>query len=419
MSSPKIRGKHEGTITQLPTGKWFARIQLNGKRQTKTFDNRKQAKAWLDDLARKAATGEITAKGLETPYIEVMESYLKAEMPSKRAGTRMSYESYARTYILPSLGHLKVGQITPQHIQNLINDMRDQGKGARTVAITYTVVRRSLAHAYELRMIGYNPSINVKIVRKKKKVAGFYDENMANQFLMVISGHRYEALFRLAILTGMRESEIMGLKWTDIDWNTGKIRITRQLRRYFWRYRDTKEGYFEAPKTERGTRTVKIVKGSQTWNVLLEHYRKQQDGRKRWTDRGKEWEDNGLIFTTQSGKPISQRNMYRAFIGVLEEAGLPVIRFHDMRHTAASIMLARNLPVTEASAILGHSKTSVTTDIYGHVMPGYEDRAAAVMEEALESIPVELDSPSEVDTNWILTDTNVPYNKQKIPGEAG
>jgi len=394
MSGSLRRTNGEGTLTELPNGSWQAKIQIDGVRKSHVEKTRKEAFAWLNDM-RKLKEQGATSRGMLTPFADVVKSWWEYTKPSKGESTKDQYQRYIDAYILPKLGKLRVGDIKMDHVEDLISWMRKLGKRDRTIAITHTVLNQAFKYAYQKGMIGFNPVLMVKAPRKKKKVTSFFDETQANQFLVLMQGNRYEAAFRLAVYTGMRQSELLGLKWSDIDWNTGKISIQRQLRRSFQRY--GRDDYFGPLKTEKGYRKVKVLKRS--LEILAEHWEKQQQEKARCPN----WEENNLIFPTQTGKPTSQRNLYRSFIAHLGHTNLPNIRFHDLRHTAATILLGHNLPVLEASTILGHSKPSVTSDIYGHVLPGYEDRAADIMENALESY--QLDLPADQETVHKLSTT--------------
>ena len=173
--------------------------------------------------------------------------------------------------------------------------------------------------------------------------------------------------------------ELLGLRWDDLDWVKHTLKVERQL---------TRPGgdgaMFSAPKTRYGKRT--IVLGAKTIEVLRKHRERQQAER---LAAGDQWEEYNLIFTTGKGTPIHPRNLLRDFKKLLQDAGLPPIRFHDLRHTAASLMLNNNIAPIVVSRSLGHSKASITLDVYGHLMPSMQTEAAEIIDELVTPIPLE------------------------------
>jgi integrase len=204
------------------------------------------------------------------------------------------------------------------------------------------------------------------------------NESQVSQLMVAVINHRWEALFHLAIVSGAREMELLGLKWTDLDWIKQTLKIERQLVRP-----DARGEMFSAPKTRLGKRTIAL--GSKTIEMLRKHYERQQDERRA---AGEAWKEYGLIFTTSNGTPIHPRNLLRDFKKLLSDAGLPIIRFHDLRHTAASLMLNSNIPPIVVSRRLGHAKASITLDVYGHLIPSMQTEAAEKIDELVTPIPV-------------------------------
>jgi integrase len=164
--------------------------------------------------------------------------------------------------------------------------------------------------------------------------------------------------------------------WSDLDWVSQTLKVERQLVRP-----QSTEVKFSPPKTKFGKRTLTL--GDKCIEVLRKHYNLQHEERTTQVDR---WVDNGLIFTTTVGTPIHARNLLRHFKNLLIEAGLPVLRFHDLRHTAASIMLNHGIPVIVVSRRLGHVRPSITLDVYGHLIPSMDEVAAQKIDELVTPI---------------------------------
>jgi integrase len=215
-----------------------------------------------------------------------------------------------------------------------------------------------------------------RIPEKEMKIL---DEDQVTQFLIAAKGSRYEALLHLAVTTGMRQMELLGLKWEDLDWNEQTIRVERQLERP--RGEGTR---FSAPKTRHGRQTLTL--GRNSLAVLAEHRTRQRSAKEDLRDQ---WTENGLIFPNSIGGAMDPRNLLRDFKKLVRQAGLPDIRFHDLRNTCASLLLnLLRVPVIEVSRRLGHSRASITLDIYGHLIPGMQTHAAQLIDDLVS--PVEL-----------------------------
>jgi integrase len=268
--------------------------------------------------------------------------------------------------------------LRPDQIQSLYDDLLVQGVGTWTVLKIHNIIQSALSHATKTSLIPHNPASLTIPPREPTSEMKILDESQVSQMLVAAFGYRLEALYYLAVTTGMRQSEILGLMWTDLDWINQTLRIERQLVRP-----EATEVMFAPPKTKSGKRMIAL--GNKTIEVLRNHYENQNDERMAMGER---WVENGLIFTTSVGTPIHARNLIRFFKKLLKEAGLPEIRFHDLRHTAASIMLNHGIPVIIVSRRLGHARPSITLDVYGHLIPSMDEVAAQKIDELVT--PVEL-----------------------------
>jgi integrase len=207
------------------------------------------------------------------------------------------------------------------------------------------------------------------------------DESQVTQLLVAARDTRHAALLHVALTTGMRMGELLGLTWDDVDWQ-GAIRVERQLQR---------DGSLASPKTRHGRRVVAV--GERTLESLRQQ-RNRLDMERKFA--GKRWKENNLIFPSSVGTPQSQRNVLRDFKKVLAGAGLPDFRFHDLRHTAAALMLNHGVPVIIVSRRLGHSRPSITLDLYGHLIPGLQADAAEKMDELVTPVEIEYNTHNSV-----------------------
>ena len=194
----------------------------------------------------------------------------------------------------------------------------------------------------------------------------------AQAFLGAISGDRLEALYLLAVTTGLRRGELLGLKWTDLDLDARTLSVQRSL---------DKDGTFNPPKRSKSRRTVMLT--PQAAEALKGHRARQNEER---LQLGSHWEDRGLVFPNRTGKPMNADNLYhRGFKPLLEKAGLSGFTFHSLRHTCATLLLSKNVNPKIVSEMLGHATISQTMDTYSHVMPGMGDIAADALESALKA----------------------------------
>jgi integrase len=256
--------------------------------------------------------------------------------------------------------------------------MQKSGVGVRTIRINHSVLHRALNQAIKRGLIGRNPADGVTVPRQVQAEMKIWEEGEITRFLIAIKGNRNEALFHLALKTGMRQGELLGLKWSDLDWTKGILRVQRQVQRI-----NNKGFLFSEPKTRAGRRSIQL--GEFTLQVLREHYKRQGLEKVLAGDR---WVENDLVFPSSVGTPIDQRNLQRTYASLVKKAGVQKIRFHDLRHTAASVMLNHGIPVIVVSRILGHSRPSITLDIYGHLIHDMQVEAARIMDDAITPLEV-------------------------------
>ncbi len=373
----KKRGHGEGSIYQRSNGRWRAQVMLDGERLNFSADTRRECVEWLKDTLTRIDEG-LTYENTPLTLREFMQDWLTSSKASWRRTTWRQYRYVTRKFIDPALGHVKLSELRPRGIQELYDRSLKDGVGIQSVSKIHTVLHSALSHAVKTGILGQNPaSATIPPVPPTREM-DILDEIQVNQLLIAAKGHRLEALFHLAVTTGMRQMELLGLKWSDLDWDRQSIVVQRQLAR---RSHDGRK--FVAPKTKAGRRMIAL--GSLTIEALKDHYDRQLAER---CVAGDEWKEHGLIFPTSVGTPISPRNLLRDFRKLLRRAALPRIRFHDLRHTSASLMLNHGVPLIVVSKRLGHARPSITLDIYGHLIPSMGAEAAEKIDTLVA--PVEL-----------------------------
>ena len=210
-----------------------------------------------------------------------------------------------------------------------------------------------------------------------------FDETQVQSLLFTAETKqdRFLALEHLALSTGMRQGELLGLKWCDLDWERKLLQIERQLTK-------KEGGGFElpAPKTSAGIRRIDL--GNSTVQVLREHLRKQQMEMRK---KGDKWQDRNLVFPSSIGTPKNRDNLRPRYKRLLKDAGLPEIRFHDLRHKAGALMLNNGIPVIVVSLRLEHAQPIVTLNTYGHLIPEKQQEVALLMDKLI--IPIQIEIP--------------------------
>ncbi len=361
----KHRAHNEGTVYQRPDGRWCAQVSLDGRRLTHYAKTQRQCREWLKTTLAQVDEG-LTIEGARATLGEYLEKWLETVKPSLRPKTWKQYSQIVRQHIIPQLGSIKLKDLRPDHIQSHYTARQAAGAGVRTVRLTHAILHHALAQALKWGLVTRNPADAVdkpKLGHEEMKVL---NAEQVRALLNAAKGERLEALYYLAVTTGLRQGELLGLRWSDLDWKTGKLQVQRQLQ-----YIAGQGRVFSEPKSAAGRRSISL--GSATLERLREH-RESQELRRLFA--GDRWQENDLIFPSTIGTSIEPRNLLRHFKSLLAKAGLPEIRFHDLRHTAATLMLQQGVHPKVVQERLGHSSITLTLDTYSHVLPGLQEDVA-------------------------------------------
>ncbi len=373
------RSNGEGSVYERgDRGKWVAQVPVginpNGSYKFKryTCDTQAEAKAKLraaqDALDRGADLGT---------KAQTLGAYLDSWLADvvRRDAEPKTYEGYAYNVglIKPVLGTVPLDKLTPQHVQKMLNDLRERGGeggrglSPRTVQFTRTTLRRALGQALKWGLVTRNVATLVEPPKSRRAEVQPFTEEEALRLLDAVTGDRLAALYAAAIALGLRQGELLGLMWEDIDFDSGVLHVRRQLQ-HLKREKPT----FKGLKTRWSRRDLDLPRR------LLEQLRAHRE-------RQNLEREHGLVFPSTIGTPITPRNLARHHKQLLRRAGLPDRRFHDLRHTAASLMFARELEATTVQRVLGHSSITITNDIYIHLMPKAKKRTAEIMDDFLRS----------------------------------
>ncbi len=287
--------------------------------------------------------------------------------------TYAGYKVNVEKHLVPTIGKIRLDQLTPLHVQVMMNQRLATGLSTKSVAYIHQVLRTALGLAVRWDMVSRNVARLVDRPRVLRKPINPLTPDEARRFLAAVGGHRLEALFSVALALGLRQGEALGLRWEDINFSAGTLRVSHQLQRI-----DTRLTLV-APKTEKSRRT--LVMPAMIAERLHEH-EKRQVAEKLWA--GSRWQENGLVFANRTGGPTQARHVIRQFHDVLEHAGLRRVRFHDLRHSCATLLLVQGVSPRVVMEVLGHSEIALTMNSYSHVVPELQREAAQRMQAILE-----------------------------------
>jgi len=375
----KKRSQGEGSIFKRKDGLWVAQMTIQGRHVSKYFKSQGECREWLRKIRTQVEDG-LTFTNAQISLSVFLNEWLVLNSTSVRPKTSDQYKQIVRQHIMPDLGMIKLKDLNPRQIQALYSKKMESGTSARTVILIHAVLRRALNHALRLGMIGRNPALAVIRPKFKRKEMKTLSDSQVRTLLSFAEGDRFEVLFWLAVTTGLRQGELLGLKWSDVDWINRRLRIQRQLQRLSGGL------VFSEPKSAAGRRVIAL--GVTT----VEKLRKHQDiqfGESRMA--GSSWKENDMIFPSSTGTPMDPSNLYHNFKKLLIKAELPDVRFHDLRHTAATLMLQQGVHPKVVQERLGHSDISMTLNTYSHVLPVMQDEAAEKLDELLTPINVSND----------------------------
>ena len=380
------RGKHEGTYTRTANGRVRVSLMVDGHRRSKTCDTRGECQAWVRKQLNLRATGYRSDQGKET-LGEYLAEWLERRGRDLRATTLGQYRSIVQHHILPDLGAVPLAALTVEMVDGFYARL-DAGVSEYISQYVHRILRKAMGDAVRYGKVALNPTDGATVAKLKRREMSILDEHEVALFLMAARESRFAGMFQLAVVTGMRQGELIGLQWGDVDWDRAMVNVRRQ-----GQFVKGQGIVMMDPKTKAGKRVVKV--GENTLQVL----RMQQEHVAEWRMvAGNDWEEQDLIFPNYYGRPLNRSIIYFEFKKVLQRAGLEDLRFHDLRHTAVSIMLNAGVPVIVVSRRVGHANASITLNTYGHLMPSMQDEAARLMDDLVVPMAVGFSAEAEMIT---------------------
>jgi len=363
------RGRGEGTVYRRADGRREAAFGFGGRRQRYVARSQRDVRIKLL-AARRALEQGIVLSGSSQRVEGYLRQWLEDSVrPRVRWTTHRAYALCMRR-LLPLIGHLRLAGLTPQAVQAAYAALLTKGLSRRSVEQTHTVLHRALRQAALWGPMLRNPTEAVTVPRPARREMHTLTEGEVGRLFRASEGHRLHALWVLLATTGLRLGEALGLLWSDIDVASGRLVVNRALQR------QPGVGYvFVEPKTARSRRTVYLAAGTVT--ALMEHRRRQVEDQ---LAAGPDWTNTGLVFASPVGRPVDGTWTTKWFHRALNQAELPRIRIHDLRHTAATHLLNRGVHPKVVQELLGHSTISLTLDTYSHVAPALHAEVATHMQ---------------------------------------
>jgi integrase len=330
--------------------------------------------------AMRAALGQVergtfVAEEASTLAAFVRDEWLPGRSAAVRASTWASYRDALEGRVLPRIGALRLDRVTPRHVGELYAELltsggRDERRGpglsARTVAYTGMILTRVFGDAVKRGLIVRNPAEHVERPKVRDVEMSWWSVTEARAFLAHVEGDRFEGLWKLLLTTGMRRGEALGLRWDDVDLDAGRLAVRRALVTVGYRVE------WSEPKTDASRRVVALDPA--TVDALRGHRRRQLEER---LALGAGYRDENLVFPQVTGERLHPDYVSKTFDRLVKAAGVPRIRLHDLRHTAATTMLEQGVPLKVVTERLGHSSTRITADLYQHASETMQDDAAA------------------------------------------
>ena len=389
------RGHLQGSVRELiPKKRYEGRIRLGGKQYSVYAKTAKAANDKLLELRRRHEEGLAITNPNQT-VAEFLEHWLEhVSRPSVKPQTYQSHESAIRKRIIPRIGHIRLRQLTGQHVQALYNELLESGRvpkrgkkqendtaaGATknpglspgSVVRTHAVLHKALKQAFHWRLISFNPADTVSPPTVPKSEMQTLTPAQAMKLIEGAADATFRTLYALAVGTGLRRGELLGLSWSDIDFERGILTVKRTALRL-------KGGgvHYGEPKSAAGRRSIRLG------DMVLSHLREHRTRQKEWKLKaGPAWHETDLVLTNPSGGPLDAAKVTRTFEADRKRAGLPTVRLHDLRHTFATIALNQETPIKALQAAMGHSTIGTTIDTYGHLTSELQESVATAMDKA-------------------------------------
>ncbi len=372
------RGHGEGSIYQRQDGRWVAVLDLGlkeGKRRRKSLyaSTRREAQEALSKAHHQQFAGSL-ATGPRLTVERYVQQWLEESVRHRvKPRTFSSYNQLVRLHVAPGLGKLQLAKLQAKDLQHFYSKKLET-LSPRTVEYLHAIIHRALKEAERLDLVSRNVADLVSPPRPTRKSVRFLAPREVEAFLAAVSADRLGPLFTVALFTGLRQGELLGLRWPDVDLSTQSLTVGQTLQLIDGKL------VFGQPKSGTSRRTVPLTpqacEALRAWRTTQVQSQLQA---------GPAWHESGLVFTSEIGTPLFARNVTRRLHKLVQAAGLVDIKFHELRHSTASLLIAAGEQLKVVQEILGHSQISVTADYYSHLAPGLKESAMSRLDALVRS----------------------------------
>ena len=344
---------------------WVAQMILeDGKIKQRYFKTQEEAAHALNEMLYEQRHGMLITEKDQTVQ-QHFERWLEVHKTKIRWSSYLGYRSILKKHILPTLGHVPLQRLRALDLDALYARKLEEGYAPGTIGGIHMVLHMALKQAVSWQLVARNVSEDVSPPRETQpQERQILTPEQAQRLLVAAKGHRLEAMLTLALATGMRRGELLALRWQDIDVQHACLYVRHSANRLPGGYRVTE------PKTASGKRKILLP---QFVLEALQQYRIRQLEAK--LKAGPQWEEHDLVFCNIYGRFLNTNSLQVLFSSLLKKAGLPHMRFHDLRHSAATILLSMGVPAKVVQELLGHSHISITLGVYGHVLSSMQQEA--------------------------------------------
>lgn len=360
------------------TTRWDAVVHIpdptTGKRKAvqKTFKTQREARKWVADQQGAVNNGTAVLPNTMT-VAQLLDYWLEHHVRHHKSGkTYVSYEGTVRLHINPTLGHVQVQKLTVAQVQQWQTRKRDAGCGARTVQLAHINLSQALDVAVKLDLVARNVASLANPPRYQPREMECWTAEEGQRFMAVAHRSVYGPIWQLALVTGMRKGELLGLRWGDVDFDAGVLHVRQTVGALHGKTE------YKKPKTARSRRDIDL--GDGILAALRAHKRHQLERR---LERGPQWQDHDLVFPSTNGTPVNPDNCDLDFNKLVKLAGVKRIRIHDTRHSYATLAILNGIPINVVSQSMGHGDVSTTLRTYAHIMPEQHQELARKMDSLL------------------------------------
>lgn len=371
----KSRAANEGSVYKRKDGRWVAQVTTydGGKRRLRAIYARTQGDALAHlKAARKSADAGMPLPGVRLTVGTYLDEWLKSRAQLRPESMRR-YRDSVNLHLTPELGRIALSKLTPMQVEGAYARLAARGLSGTTVQLAHGVLRKALGDAVKRGLVQRNVASHDLIDAPKRSTGEMRTLTLdeAARLLAAAEGDALEAFYVLALTTGMRLGELQALRWSSVDIERRRVRVVATLTGIV-----DGEPVLGEPKTDKSKRTIHL--SARAAEALRSHRTRQVEQR---LAAGAVWRDRGFVFSTGTGHPLDGNNVrVRSFAPLLARAGLPAMRFHDLRHTAATLLMAEGVPIKAASEMLGHSDITTTLRVYSHVLEPMHQQAADAMD---------------------------------------